>query len=399
MNQQASAVSGQSADLVSRARALAPMIAAAAEEIEARRELTPEVVAALHEAGLFRMLLPRSLGGHELSPVVYIQAIEELAKADASTAWCVAQTSGASTLAATLDHDVAREIFAADPCALLAVGPPNVAGRAVAAPGGYRVTGNWGFASGSRHASWMAAHCPVFESDGTPRLDAGGMPVERTLIFPKASATMNDIWHVIGLKGTGSDSYSVTDLFVPEQRSMTSFGRNPAERRERGPLYQIVIFHLFGASWPSIAIGIARATLDAFVELAKSKTPYGAKYLLRDNAVIQSQIGLAQSQLMSARVTLHHALGAMWDGAQARSITVEQRVGLRMAASHATHLAKQVVDAAYHAAGATAIFESNPFERRFRDMHTVSQQVQSHFAVFEAIGQVFLGLPLHPRLI
>jgi alkylation response protein AidB-like acyl-CoA dehydrogenase len=102
---------------------------------------------------------------------------------------------------------------------------------------------------------------------------------------------------------------------------------------------------------------------------------------------------------MSARVTLHHALGAMWDGAQARSITVEQRVGLRMAASHATHLAKQVVDAAYHAAGATAIFESNPFERRFRDMHTVSQQVQSHFAVFEAIGQVFLGLPLHPRLI
>ncbi len=386
-------------DFIGRARALAPTIAAAAAEIDARRELTPEIVSALHDGGLFRLLVPRSLGGHELSPLLYVQVLEELAKADASTAWCVAQTSGASTLSATLDPAVAREIFATDPRALLAVGPPNAAGRAVAAPGGYRVTGTWGFASGSRHATWMAAHCPVFEADGTPRLDANGMPVERTLIFPKASAQMKDIWHVIGLKGTGSDSYSVTDLFVPEQRSMTAFGRNPAEKRERGPLYQITIFHLFGSSWPNIALGIARATLDAFVELAKSKTPYGAKYLLRDNAVIQSQIGLAQSQLAAARVALHHALGAMWEGAQAGAITIEHRVTLRMAASNATHVAKHVVDAAYHAAGATAIFENNPFERRFRDMHTVSQQVQSHFAVFEAIGQYFLGLPLHPRLI
>jgi alkylation response protein AidB-like acyl-CoA dehydrogenase len=387
------------ADPAGRARAVAPMIAAAAEEIEARRELTPAVVAALHDAGLFRMLLPRSLGGAELSPVLYIQALEELAAADASTAWCVAQTSGASTLAANLDHAAAREIFATDPRALLAVGPPNAAGRAIAAPGGYRVTGKWGFASGSRHATWMAAHCPVFEADGAPRLDTNGMPVERTLIFPKSNVTMNDIWHVIGLKGTGSDSYSVTDLFVPQQRSMTAFGRNPAEKRERGPLYQISIFHLFGTSWPSIAIGIARATLDSFVELAKTKTPYGAKILLRDNAVIQSQVGLAHSQLAAARVTLHHALGVMWEGAQAGAITIEHRIGLRMAASHATHLAKQVVDATYHAAGATAIFETNPFERRFRDMHTVSQQVQSHFAVFEAIGQYYLGLPLLSRLI
>jgi alkylation response protein AidB-like acyl-CoA dehydrogenase len=402
MNEQAPAATADrpsAIDFVGRARTLAPTIAAAAEQIEARRELTPEVVAALHEAGLFRMLLPRSLGGHELPPPVYIRALEEIAKADASTAWCVAQTSGASTFAASLDRDAAREIFAADPRALLAVGPPNVSGKAVAADGGYRVTGSWGFASGSRHANWIAAHCPVIEPDGRPRMDANGLPVERTLIFPKSGVAMKDVWHVIGLKGTGSDSYSVADLFVPERRSMTAFGRNPAEKREPGPLYRIVIFHLFGASWPSIAIGIADATLAAFVELAKSKTPYGAKYLLRDNAVIQSQVGLAQSQLASARVTLHHALGEMWAGAQAGSITVEQRVGLRMAASHATHLAKQVVDAAYHAAGATAIFESNPFERRFRDMHTVSQQVQSHFAVFEAIGQYFLGLPLHPRLI
>jgi indole-3-acetate monooxygenase len=386
-------------DFADRARALAPMLAAAAPEIENRRELTPEVVAALHEAGLFRMLVPLSLGGYELAPADYVRAVEELAKADASTAWCVAQISGACTIAASLDHAVAREIFAANPHTLLAVGPPHASGKAVAAPGGYRVSGNWQYASGSRHAFWMAAHCPVFEADGKPRLDAKGMPVDRTLIFPKSSVTMTDVWHVMGLKGTGSDSYSVTDLFVPEQRTMAAFGRNPAEKRERGPLYQFTTFQLHGASFAAIALGIARASLDAFVELAKSKTPYGMKYVLRDNAVIQSQIGVAQSQLAGARVFLHHALDDMWLGAQTQGITIEQRVQLRMASCNASQVAKQVVDTAYHAAGATAIFESNPFERPFRDVHTVSQQVQSHFAVFEAIGQYYLGLPLHPRLI
>jgi alkylation response protein AidB-like acyl-CoA dehydrogenase len=387
------------ADLIEAARALAPSIAAAADAIEAQRELTPAVVDALHNAGLFRMLIPRSLGGHELAPAVYVQAVEELAKADASTAWCVAQISGACTIAASLDHGAAREIFADDPRALLAVGPPHASGRAVAAPGGYRVSGNWQYASGSRHAAWMAAHCPVFEPDGKPRVDANGVPAERTLIFPKSSVTMTDVWRVIGLKGTGSDSYSVTDLFVPERRSLTAFGRNPAEKRERGPLYQFTTFQLHGASFAAIAIGIARACLDSFVELAKAKVPYGLKYVLRDNAVIQSQIGVAQSQLTAARVFLHHALDEMWRGAEARNVTLDQRVQLRMASCNGSLVARQVVDTAYHAAGATAIFESNPFERRFRDVHTVSQQVQSHAAVFEAIGQYYLGLPLHPRLI
>lgn len=382
---------------VARAKAVGPVIAAASAQIEASRELTPEVVSALHEAGLFRMLLPRSLGGAELPPVFFVEAIEEIAKADASTAWCIAQFSGACTIAASLDHEVAHEIFA--PGKLLAVGPPNASGRAIAAPGGYRVSGNWQYASGSRHAVWMAAHCPVFESDGTARLGANNAPVDRTFIFPKSDAAMKDVWRVIGLKGTGSDSYSVADLFVPEQRSMTAFGRNPAEKREKGPLYQFTTFQLHGASFAAIALGIARASLDAFIDLAKAKVPYGVKYVLRDNAVIQSQIGVAHSTLAAARVFLHHALAEIYAGAQAGGITIEQRVQLRMASCNAAQAGRQVVDICYHGAGATSIFESNPFERRFRDVHTVSQQVQSHFALFEAIGQYYLGMPLHPRLI
>jgi len=240
----------------------------------------------------------------------------------------------------------------------------------------------------------------VYEADGQLRRDASGNPVEKTFVFPRERAVITDVWHVMGLKGTGSDTYAVTDLFVPEDCAITAMARNPAERREHGPLYAFTVYQLFGSSFAAIALGIARATLDAFVELARGKTPTGGRSLLRDNAVIQAQVGIAQSQLEAARVFLLDALDEMWRAAcQTGSMSIEQRVRLRMASAFASQQARQVVDTAYHAAGATAIFESNPFERRFRDINTVSQQVQSHASIFEAIGQHFLGLPLHPRLI
>ncbi len=385
-------------DFISRARTLAPLLASAAPRIEANRELTDDVVAALHEAGLFRMLLPRSLGGGELPPEMFVQTIEELAKADASTAWCVAQTSICSTLAASLKTAIAREIFGAR--SLLAWGPASPHGKAVADPAGFRITGQWGSASGSRHADWLAAHCPVYEADGTPRRNADGTPAEITAIFPKRSATMTDNWHVVGLKGTGSDSYAVDGLPVPAERTLNAYGRDPAGKVERGPLYQFTVFQLFAASFAGIALGIARTTLDAFTELAKGKTPMGGRTLLRDNAVIQSQIGMAETQWASSRMFLLQALRDMHvEASRSGTPTLDQRVTLRMAASNASHQAKAIVDTAYSAAGATAIFESNPFERRFRDVHAVSQQVQAHFSLFESIGQHFLGLPLHPKFI
>ena len=282
------------ADCVANARAMAPVIIAAVPRIEAGRELPPDLVAALHEARLFRMLVPRSLGGEEISPVEYLEAVEELAKADASTAWCIAQTSVCSTIASCLKPQTAAAIFKQDPRGVLAWGPFGRNARAVAEKAGFRVTGTWPFASGSRHATWLAAHCPVYEPDGQPRRDANGNPLDMTFVLPRDCATISDVWHVIGLKGTGSDSYAVTGLLVPEDRAIGLFARNPAERREHGPLYSFTIFQLFGSSFAAIALGIARSALDAFVELARAKTPTGGKSVLRDNAVIQSQVGVAE---------------------------------------------------------------------------------------------------------
>jgi len=385
-------------DCVANARALAPVIAAASSRIEADRELPPNLVDALHEARLWRMLLPRAYGGDEVSPIDYVQAIEEIAKVDASTAWCIGQTSVCSTVSRNMKPHVAEEIFRKNPRGVLSWGPTNNA-KAIAEKGGYRVSGVWPFASGSKHATYLAAHCFIVEGDGTSRRDRDGKPVQKTLLVPRERATWQDVWHVIGLRGTGSNTYTLTDVFVPEDYSIDYHALNSAGRHEHGPLYSFTIYQLFGSSFPAIALGIARTMLDDFCKLAQAKTPTGQTTMLRDNAVIQSQVGVAQSQLAAARAFFFDAWREIWQTAQTGSITLDQRVRLRMASSHLSQTARQVCETVYLAAGATAIFENNTFERRFRDMHAVSQQAQSQFSIFEAIGRHFLGLPPSSRLI
>jgi len=375
------------ADYLRRARELAPGLVAAADQIEHGRELPEAVVDALVERGLFRLLLPRSLGGAELLPADFVPIIEEIAKADASTAWCLNQASGCSMTAAYLERDAACEIFGG-PRGILAWGPGPGTARVV--EGGYRVSASWSFASGSHNASWLGCHVPIVEADGTPCLHADGSPVVRTMLFPKSSAKMTDIWHVIGLKGTGSDRFSVEDLFVPEQHSAT---RDDDTRREKGLLYRFSSLQLYAAGFAGVAMGIARGMLDAFVELARDKVPFRSGGALRDNHLIQSQVAQAEARLSAARAFLLGSLEEITgDVACVGHITLDQRMTVRLASTFAIHQSLQVVDTAYHAAGSSAIFEENPFERRFRDMHTVSQQLQGRQEHFETVGQYLLGL-------
>ncbi len=176
--------------------------------------------------------------------------------------------------------------------------------------------------------------------------------------------------------------------------------KSPADRREAGPLYRFTTFHLYGIGFAAIALGVARAALDAFVELAATKVPKARSYVLRDNAVIQSQVALAQAKVASARCLLLHTLGKSWESAsRGRRWRCRSAPCSSSPAPTPRIRPPRCVDTCYHAAGATAIFESNPFERRFRDVHTVIQQVQSQFANFEMVGQVLLGLPSPSKLI
>jgi indole-3-acetate monooxygenase len=376
-------------DYLRRAQELGPELEAAGEDIERRRELPEPIVEALIERGLFRLLLPRALGGAELRPAAYVTVIEEVAKHDASTAWCLGQACGCTMTSAYLDPEVAREIFGGKR-GIVAWGPPGPA-EARAAPGGYRLTGTWSFASGSHHATWLGAHVAILSPDGTPQLRPDGGPVVRTLLFPKASAKFADIWHVVGLRGTGSDSYTVIDLFVPENYTVL---RDAAVKPcQPGLLYAFSSSNIYASGFAGVALGIARGALDAFVELARDKIPRGAKRTLRDNNVVQAQVSQSEARLCGARAFLLSSLDEIWrEVGQSERLTMDHNTTIRLASTWATHQAREVVDAAYHAAGATAIFESNPFERRFRDIHTVIQQYQGRQAHFETVGQALLGL-------
>ncbi len=377
-------------DYIARVRQIAPDLAAAAGEIDRRRELPERIVDRLVEAGLFRLLLPKSLGGAALLPADYVPIIEELAKTDASTAWCINQNSGCSMTAAYLAPEVAREIFGGSR-GILAWGPGP--GEARVAAGGYRVTAKWSFASGSHHASWLGCHVPVVEADGTPQLHADGTPVVRTMLFPKNATKFTDIWHTIGLRGTGSDQYEVADLFVPEDYSIDILSRRGDAAREPELLYKFSSLSLYAAGFAGVALGIGRGMLTHFIELARDKIPRGARVTMRNNNVIQSQTAQAEARLSSARTWLLRSLEEITDAVKRRGhITLDERMTIRLASTYGIHTAVAVVDTLYQAAGATAIFDVNPFERRFRDIHSVAQQLQGRQQHFETVGQHLLGL-------
>src|SRR6476620_2264108 len=203
----------RAAELIGRASELTPLIERAGDRIERERCLPDDVLDALHDARLFRLLIPRSYDGEEVEPATLFQVVETLAQGDASVAWCIGQGSGLSMSSAYVSPEVARTIIG-DRRAVLAAGPNNPKARMVVCDGGYRVTGEWGFASGLKHAAWLCGHGTMCTPDGEPQPGRDGKPRELlTMLFPKSSATIVDVWNVLGLKGTGSDSYSVNDLF------------------------------------------------------------------------------------------------------------------------------------------------------------------------------------------
>jgi alkylation response protein AidB-like acyl-CoA dehydrogenase len=375
--------------LVERARALAPLITREADEIERTRRLTPAVTSALIENGLYRALLPQSLGGTEAPLDIFMQMQEEIAKADASTAWCLGQCSVCAMIAAYLDHDAANEIFNTPP-GILAWGA--IAHEVRAVSGGYKASARWDFASGLRQASWLGSHVRIVEDDGTPRRRPDGSPEIRTILFPVASATLYDVWDVIGLKGTGTDSYSVENLFIPEK--FAALRDEPAALREKGPLYRLSTNMVFSMGFAATSLGVARATLDAATELSRSKQPQGLS-AMRENNAVQGLIGRTEALLRAARAYLYATAAEVWRDLEAgEAVTEAHRIALRIASTWTIHQAASVVDTAYHMAGATAVFAAKPFERRFRDMHAIAQQIQARDSHYEDAGRAILAARL-----
>jgi alkylation response protein AidB-like acyl-CoA dehydrogenase len=376
-------------DYLSRVRSIAPVIAGASDRVESGRRLPPDLVAALHGAGLYRMLLPKKYGGGEIDPSAFHQVISEIAQHDASTAWCLGQGNGCAMAAAYVKPEIAQEVWGNDPRGVLAWGPPGKA-TATEEGGSFRVNGSWSFASGMRHATWLGGHSTVIGPDGNPRRNPDGSPVVRTMLIKASQAEISDIWHVIGLRGTASDAFAVKDLVVPRDYSLSR--EDPEDHYVDEPLYLFPQTALYSIGFSGVAIGIARALLESFKELASDKTPRRMRSTLRENGMVQMEVGMAEARLNAARANILSEATDIWNAVLATGeLTIPQRMRIRLATTFGIQEAKLVGDAVYHLAGATAIFESNVFERRFRDLNTVTQQTQGRKTNIQAVGSFLLG--------
>ncbi len=356
---------------------LAPVVAAGADRGEQDRKLDPEVVRALRGADLFRFCVPASLGGAEASPRELVETVETLARTDASVAWILAVTATSGLLAAYLDEAAAAEIYGSAGVAVGGVFAPR--GRAALDGDELTVSGRWSFGSGSTFCDWLLGGCSV---------DDGGL---RLVLFPREDVEVHDTWTVSGLRATGSHDFSVDALRVPAARSAEVIGARP---RDDAPLYAFPLFGLLALAIAGVSLGIARAALADVVELAAVKRPEGGRRLLGERGTVQAAMARAEASLRAARALLMDEVDRAWEIARGDGeISVETRVSLRLAATHATRTGRDVVDTAYDLAGGSALYESGPLARRFRDAHAASQHMLVAPTTWELTGRLLLGAP------
>ena len=373
------------------ARRLAPLVRENADQTDAARELPKPVFHALADAGLYLMAVPRAVGGLEIDFPTYVQVIEELGKADASTAWTVSQGANWSTYSARMSREVARAIWVDTPRSVVS-NTPGATAKAVVIPGGFRVTGRQPFSTGCKHASWVAAHAQVIEN-GEVR-QRGGKPEVRYCLVPITQVELLDTWHTRGMRGTGTHTFEVSDVFVPEERTVFPYG---APLVSHGPRYKIPLTLGFAAGDGMVALGLARSCLNAFFEVAGSKAPRNMQGLLRDQSIAQFAVGQAEAALRSGRAFLMEAVCDIWNEAtssEAQTLSLDRRTTLRLAATHAIRLAAQIVDSLYTACGATVAFNGHLIQRHFLDMHVITQHSQGRLAHYELVGKHCLGVQI-----
>jgi alkylation response protein AidB-like acyl-CoA dehydrogenase len=324
------------------------------------------------------------LGGPEVDLATMIATIEEVARHDGSTGWCVATATTMGWHGARQGPDeLAQRVFG-DPCAVWANGPGK--GSAEVVPGGLRVTGRWRFGSGSRHATWfLVGGCPVLEK-GEPRLRPDGKPELRVLWVPAEAVEVIDTWDATGLRGTSTHDWALNGAIVPDHCETQR-----REPRSDGPLYRVPHRAIQALAIASVALGVARGALEGFAELATAKKPLFAKAALRESEWVQVQAGQAEAKLRAGRAFMLEAAQALWEAAAQGGVPMERRVLVRLATTHAITCATEAVDAVFHAGGATSIRAECPLERRFRDAHAVRQHLQGRPDHYRTAGQWALG--------
>jgi alkylation response protein AidB-like acyl-CoA dehydrogenase len=387
--------------LVQAAAALRPMLRDYHEEIEREQRLPHAVVEQLHAAGFYSLVIPRELGGLQADPLTYLRVVELLAEGAGSVGWNIANNGIAQLITLGLPEEGVDEVYAHGADTVIAGTAVQGGGQAVSVDGGYRVSGRWPFGSGCQESAWMLGSFQILD-DGQPRRGPDGTSVYWRGVFPRAEAqVVEGSWDVAGLRGTGSFDWTVTDVLLPERRAMVHAGAPLDNQWKRWPgvTYALPAQAWVGPHHSAVITGIARAGIDALIELARGKTPRGRTGLLCENSQVQDAVGRADTILNAGRIYRSAMITDLWNTiAAGKETTLEQRTRCRLAAVYAADSAREAMDLVYRHGGSTSFRRESRLAECWRDLHVVGQTVTLAPEWYPIGGRVFLGMDPGPRL-
>ena len=364
-------------------------LAARAAEMEEARLLPADLAAKMAKTGVFRLLTPKSIGGPELSAREFIECLERLALSNAAASWCAMIASTTALNAAYFPKDIAKDIYG-DPDVITG-GVFAPMGKAVIEGDSYRVSGRWSWGSGSANCAWIAGGCTIWQDGEMLRLPSGA-PDTRMILFPAADVILHDTWHVMGLKGTGSGDFEVKDCLVPKERSVSLISDKPLED---GAAYKFPIFGLLSLGISGVALGNARAALNAFRDLAEDQKRLG------DRGQIQVSVAEMEADLRAASSYLFAEAERVWAIAETSEdeIPVKDRADLRLACTYVVRKCADVCRRSYDLGGGTSLFSSHDLQRRFRDSHAITQHIMTGPGIYELVGKILLDKPVNTSLV
>jgi len=384
--------------MVQAAAALHPTLRRYAEETERGQRIAPALVEELRAGGFYRMVIPRSLGGLELDPLTFLRAVELLAEGCGSVGWNLGNGGVGQLVTLGLPDEGVDEIHGQKngPSIIAGTAVPG-GGQGVPVPGGYRVTGRWQFGTGCSEASWMLGSFQVLGEDGQPVPHPDGGSLYWRGVFQRSEVeVVSGTWDVAGLRGTGSFDWTVKDVFLPERRTMPQIGIPLENQWARWPglTYALPVQCWVGPHHSAVITGIARAGLNALIDVAGGKQPRGRPVgLLCDNPQVQDAIGRADAILNAGRAYRSAMIAELWNTlAGGKETTLEQRARCRLAAVHAADGAREAMDLAYHFGGSTGFKRETRLSECWRDLHTVGQTVTLAPEWYPIGGKVYLGL-------
>src|ERR1700758_4020585 len=389
--------------LVQAAAALQPELRSYREEIDREQRLPKALVEQLRAAGFYRMVIPRELGGLEVDPLTYLRAVELLAEGAGSVGWNLGNGGVGQLVTLGLPDEGVREIYGKRADTIIAGTAVPGGGQAVPVEGGYRVTGRWQFGTGCQEASWMLGSFQVLGDDGQPRRHPEGGSLYWRGVFARPEAEIvPGSWDVTGLRGTGSFDWTVENVFLPERRTMPQVGIPLENQWSRWPgvTYQLPVQCWVGPHHSAVITGIARAGIDALIELAGGKQPRGRPVgLLCDNPQVQDAVGRVDAILNAGRAYRSAMITELWNTvASGKETTLEQRARCRLAAVYAADSARQAMDLMYRHGGSTSFKRESRLAECWRDLHTVGQTVTLAPEWYPIGGRVYLGMDPGARL-